>query len=71
MMSNKLYDILKDISLCWMPIGVTFLGVVLEALDYSHSGVVMTICIGLDTALGGVVKYYKYKYDKENDYGTD
>lgn len=70
-MSNKTYDTLKDISLCWMPIGVTFLGVVLEALDVPQAGVIMTICVAANTALGGIVKYYKARYDKENANGTN
>ncbi len=65
-MTNKTYDILKDISLCWMPIVVTFIGVVLETLQVPNSGAIMTILIAANTALGGVVKYYKSRYDKEN-----
>ena len=41
-MSNKVYDILKDISLCWMPLGTAFLGVVLESLNVPYSGTIMT-----------------------------
>lgn len=67
MLSNKLYDVLKDISLCWMPIGITFIGVVLEALNIPQAGVIMTILVAANTALGGIVKYYKAKYDKEEN----
>lgn len=67
MLSNKVYDVLKDISLCWMPIGITFIGVVLEALNVPQTGVIMTILVAANTALGGIVKYYKAKYDKEEN----
>ena len=66
-MTNKVYDILKDISLCWMPLGIAFIGVVLEALALPESGVIMTILVAANTFLGGVVKYYKMKYDKEGE----
>lgn len=63
-MSNKVYDVLKDISLCWMPLGIAFIGVVLETLDVPCSGIVMTILVAANTFLGGVVKYYSSKYNK-------
>ena len=66
-MSNKVYDVLKDISLCWMPLGIAFVGVCLEALNVSSAGVVMTTLVAANTFLGGVVKYYKSKYDKEGE----
>lgn len=66
-MKNETYDMLKDVALCWMPIGTTFLGVTLEALNYPKAGVVMTILVAANTALGGIVKYYKAKYDKEGE----
>ena len=67
MLSNKAYDILKDISLCWMPLGIAFLGVVLETLNLPYSGAILTILAGANTFLGGVVKFYKSKYDKEGE----
>ena len=63
-MTDKTYDILKDISLCWMPLSMAFVGVVLESLNVSHAGVIMTILVAANTFLGGIVKYYKSKYDK-------
>ncbi len=70
-MSNKVYDILKDISLCWMPLGIAFIGVVLETLAVPNSGAIMTILVAANTFLGGVVKYYKHRYDKEQENGTE
>ena len=67
MMSNKVYDVLKDISLCWMPLGIAFIGVVLETLDVPCAGIVMTILAAANTFLGGVVKYYSHKYNKSKE----
>ncbi len=66
-MSNKVYDVLKDISLCYMPLGISFAGVVLEALNVPQAGVIMTILVAANTFLGGVVKYNKTKYDKDGE----
>lgn len=66
-MSNKVYDALKDVSLCWMPAAITFTGVVLETVDVPCAGAVMTILIAANTFLGAIVKYYKAKYDKEEN----
>lgn len=64
-MSNKLYDILKDIALCWMPYGIVLTGVILEALSIPNRAIIMTILTALNAFLGKVVQYYKKKYDKE------
>ena len=66
-MTNKIYDSLKDISLCWMPVGITFVGVVLETANVPQAGAIMTVLVAANTALGGIVKYYKSKYDKEGE----
>lgn len=67
MINNKVYDVLKDISLCWMPMAVTFVGVVLATVHAEHAVATMTILAAANTALGEVVKYYKKKYDEENE----
>lgn len=69
-MSNRVYDALKDISLCWMPIGITFAGVVISAFGVPYGEQIMTVAVAANTALGGIVKYYAYKYKEEQD-GTD
>lgn len=66
MISNKVYDVLKDISLCWMPMLVTFVGVVLATVHAPHAVAIMTILTAANAALGEVVKYYKSRYDEEN-----
>ena len=59
-MSNKAYDTIKDISLLWMPILITFYGV-----PYGEQ--ILATLTGLNAALGAVVKYYKSRYDKESE----
>ena len=65
MLTNKQYDILKDVALCWMPLIVAFIGVVLSTWNIPHADQILTTLVGLNTLLGGLVKYYKSMYDKE------
>lgn len=66
-MTNKQYDILKDISLCWFPLGVTFFGVIVTTWGLPYGEQIMTTLAALNTAMGGIVKYYKAKYDKKQE----
>jgi hypothetical protein len=66
-MSNKTYDVLKDIALCWMPYGIVFIGVVLTACKVPYAEVIMTILAAANAFLGKVVDYYKKRYDKAQE----
>ena len=65
MLTNKQYDILKVIALCWMPLIVAFIGVFLSTWNIPHADQILTTLVALNTLMGGVVKYYKARYDKE------
>ncbi len=67
MLTDKQYDILKDIALCWMPLIVTFIGVVMTTWSVPHADQILTTLVALNTLMGGVVKYYKARYDKEQE----
>lgn len=67
MLTNKQYDILKDVALCWMPLIVAFIGACLSTWNISHADQILTTLVALNTLLGGVVKYYKARYDKEQE----
>ena len=64
-MSNKTYDIVKDISLLWMPIIITFYGVISATWGIPYGEQILATLTGLNAALGAVVKYFKSKYDKK------
>ena len=64
-MSNKSYDIVKDISLLWMPIIITFYGVISSTWGIPYGEQILATLTGLNAALGAVVKYFKIKYDKK------
>ena len=64
-MSNKSYDVVKDISLLWMPIIITFYGVFSATWGIPYGEQILATLTGLNAALGAVVKYFKSKYDKK------
>ena len=66
-MSNKVYDTIKDISLLWMPILITFYGAVSATWGLPYGEQILATLTGLNAALGAVVKYYKSRYDKESE----
>lgn len=61
---SKTYDVLKDVSLLWMPISITFYGVVSATWNLPYGEQILATLTGLNAALGAVVKYYKAQYDK-------
>lgn len=64
-MNNKAYDVLKDVSLLWMPILITFYGVISATWGIPYGEQILATLTGLNAALGAIVKYYKSRYDKE------
>lgn len=65
-MNNQIYDVLKDVSLLWMPILITFYGVISATWGIPYGEQILATLTGLNAALGAVVKYFKARYDKES-----
>ena len=65
-MNDKTYDVLKDIALLWLPVTITFYGVISTAWGVPFGEPVLATLTGLNAALGAVVKYFKARYDKES-----
>lgn len=68
-MSNKTYDIIKIIALIILPALTTFVGVTLEALDVSCTGVVVTIMTAFDAMVGGIIEKLSSMYKKKIEEG--
>ena len=66
LMNNQTYDVLKDVSLLWMPILITFYGVISATWGIPYGEQILATLTGLNAALGAVVKYFKVRYDKES-----
>lgn len=65
-MSNKTYDILKWITLVFLPALTTFVGVILNCFNYESTDIVLTIMIGFDTFLGSLLGISNINYKNNN-----
>ena len=63
-MSNKIYDILKWIAIVFLPLFITFLGVVLNCLEVANTDIILTILTAFETFLGGLLGYSNINYKK-------
>lgn len=62
-MSNRVYDILKWISLVFLPALITFVGVVLNVLEVEYAEVILTIAVAFNTFLGSILGISNVNYN--------
>lgn len=65
-MENKTYDALKKVALVYLPALVTFVGTVGTALNWSYTGLAVTVITALDTALGTCLGISANKYNSND-----
>lgn len=63
-MSNKIYDFLKYVAIIFMPALTTFVGVILNNIQYEHTDIVLNIMTGLATFLGAILVKSNIDYKK-------
>ena len=63
--NSKVYDVLKYISFVFYPALVVFVGVVLNAINYEYTEIVLTIMAGFETFLGSILGYSNVQYKKQ------
>lgn len=66
-MSNKVYDILKYLTLIVFPALITFSGVVMNSLNYVYTDIVLTISAAFVTCLGTCLGLSNYNYKKNEN----
>lgn len=64
-LNNKVYDVLKWITIVFLPALITFAGVVMNALNFEHTQIVLTIAVAFDTFLGSILGLSTLSYNKE------
>jgi hypothetical protein len=64
-MSNKLYDILKNIS-WFMPPVITFIGLIMKTWNIPYVEEVVISLSGLETMVCAIVKIANAKYNKKS-----
>lgn len=65
-MNNKVYDVLKWISLVFLPALTTFYGVIGNTCGIPYTEIVLTIAIAFNTFLGTCLGISNINYTKNN-----
>ena len=66
-MSNKTYDIFKICVLIIYPALIACIGTILQALNFEHTGVVVTILTAIEVMLGSIIEKLSSMYKKKNE----
>ena len=67
MMSNKLYDVLKLITLVFLPALTTLTGVILNCFNVSCTDIVLTIMTAVTTFMGAVLGISNINYKNKGE----
>ena len=65
-MSNKVYDVLKWITLVFMPALITLTGVILNCFNIPNTDVILTIMTAIETFMGSLLGVSNISYKKAN-----
>lgn len=65
-MSNKVYDVLKWITLVFMPALITLTGVILNCFNVQNADVILTIMTAVETFMGSLLGVSNISYKKSN-----
>nr|DAX62727.1 MAG TPA: holin [Bacteriophage sp.] len=66
-MSNKVYDVLKWISMVVIPSFITMLGTILSVLKVANTNVILIIIGAVATCLGSILKKSNMDYMKREE----
>lgn len=65
-MSNKVYDVLKWITLVFLPALTTLVGVILNTFNVGCTDIVLTIMTAVTTFMGAILGISNINYNKTN-----
>lgn len=66
-MSNKVYDVLKWITLVFLPAATTLVGVILKTFNVECTDIVLTIMTAVTTFMGAVLGISNINYNKNKE----
>lgn len=67
MLNNKVYDVLKWITLVLLPALITLVGVILNCFNVGCTDIVLTIMTAITTFLGAILGISNINYKKEDN----
>lgn len=68
-MSNKVYDVLKWITMIFLPAAITLFGVIGKTLGVQCTDTVLTIAVAVNTFLGSILGISNSAYKKRLEDG--
>lgn len=63
-MTDKIFDVLRFISECFIPLLVTFLGVVFANFPWPYAEATLAIIGAFGVFLAGIVAYFRKQHNK-------
>lgn len=66
-MSNKVYDVLKWITLVFLPALTTFIGVILKCFNVGCTDIVLTIMTAVTTFMGAILGISNINYKNKEE----
>jgi Na+/H+ antiporter NhaA len=66
-LSNKVYDVMKWLTIVFIPALITFAGVVMKCFDFQYTDIVLTIAVAFDTFLGTILGVSTINYNKTKE----
>lgn len=66
-MSNKVYNVLKWITLVFLPALTTLVGVILNCFNISYTDIVLTIMTAVTTFMGTILGISNINYNKNKE----
>ena len=67
MLNNKIYDVLKWITLVFLPALTTLVGVILNCFDVTCTDIILTIMTAVTTFLGAILGISNVNYKKTDE----
>ena len=66
-LTNEQYNTLKWLISIVIPALITFVGVVMNTLNYAHTEVFLQVAVAFEALLGAIFKVSEHTYDKEKE----
>lgn len=66
-LSNKVYDVLKWITMVFLPALTTLVGVILNSFNIANTEIILTIMIAITTFLGSLLGISNINYKKDSN----
>ena len=67
MLPDKVYDVLKWITIVFLPALATFVGVILNSFNIANADIILTIMTAFTTFMGAILGISSMQYNKKKE----